>query len=167
MNDEVQIMKTIPKTTELSWETMEYEHRPVNKDWYWTVAFVSVFAAVISLYLGNFLFAIFAMIAGFTVIMHKVKGPDRILVRLTPRGIIVKNTLYPYGRIESFWIHDFGGDYLFNELSIRSDRAFLPQIIIPLGEADVELVRDYLAKFLVEEYHEKTISDVITDYLGF
>ena len=168
MNNEPEILRTIPRTTEISWEALEYEHKPVTPDWFWTVGFVSIVVAIISFYYGNLLFAIFALVSGLTIILFKIKGPQNILVRLTPKGIIIKNNLYPYGRIESFWIHEKErGDRIINELSIRSDRAFMPQIIIPLGEADAELVRDYLSKYLIEEYHEIQLADVLSEYLGF
>lgn len=167
-DDNIEILRTVPRTTELSWEALEYEHKPVGTDWYWTAGFVAIVAAAISFYIKNIVFGIFSLVAGFTVIMFKAREPKNILIRLTPRGIIVKNDLYPYGRIESFWIHEFNGEISqINELSIKSDRAFLPQIIIPLGNADTQIVRDYLARYVPEEYHEKTLADVLTEYLGF
>ncbi|HRY62467.1 MAG TPA: hypothetical protein P5056_01725 [Candidatus Paceibacterota bacterium] len=167
-NNEPEILNPIRGTTEISWETLEHEHIPVSNDWYWTIGLVAAISAVASFYYGNIVFGAFSIVAGLTMIMFKIKGPEHIKVRLTPRGIIVKNSLYPYGRIESFWIYEDSGQLeQMNELSIKSDRAFLPQIIIPLGDADVELVKDYLSRYIKEEYHEKTLADVVSEYIGF
>lgn len=168
MKEEAEILNPIRGTTEISWETLEHEHKPVTNDWYWAVGLIALLSAGLSFYYGNFIFGFFSVVAGLTMIMFKIKGPSHVRVRLTPRGIIIKNMLYPYGRIESFWIfHADGGLTKINELSIKSDRAFLPQIIIPLGDTDVDLVKDYLSKYIVEEYHEKTFADVVSEYIGF
>ncbi len=167
-NYEPEILRTIPRTTEISWEALEHEHIPVSPDWYWTVALIALSLAGVSAYLDNLLFSLFCLLAGSVIIMFKIKGPQVLTVRLTPRGVIIKNTLYPYGRIESFWIFEKGSGFKeINELSIRSSRAVMPQIIIPLGDTDIELVRDYLVRYIPETYHEKTLADVLTDFLGF
>ncbi|HBM46184.1 MAG: hypothetical protein UT05_C0003G0044 [Parcubacteria group bacterium GW2011_GWF2_38_76] len=167
-NNETEILNPIRGTTEISWETFEYEHKPVSNDWYWAVGLIAIIASATSFYYNNVVFGAFSLMAGITMIMFKIKGPSHVRVRLTPRGVIIKNTIYPYGRIESFWIYEADGEITqINELSIKSDRAFLPQIIIPLGDVDVELVKDYLSRYIQEEYHEKAMSDIISEYIGF
>jgi len=168
MEKDIKILKPLAKTAEISWEAIEFNHKPSSADWYWTIAFASAVIAVIAWYVNNILFAIFAILSGLTIILFKFKEPQTLTIRLTPHGIVVKNVLYPYGRIESFWIYGKKkGLQHINELSIKSDRAVLPQIIIPLGDMDAEMIRDYLSVHLCEEYHEKTLADIFTDYLGF
>ncbi len=169
MYNQPEIINPIPRTAEISWEAYEHKHHHVTNDWFWTVALLGFVTSLVSIYYSNYLLAIFAIVSSFTIIMLKIKGPQILTIRLTPKGIIVKDSLYPYNRIESFCIYEQGchGIKRTNELSIKSDRTFMPQIILPLGEIETDLVRNYLSRYLIEEHHEIQIADVLSEFLKF
>ena len=43
----------------------------------------------------------------------------------------------------------------------------MPYIIIPLGDADPETVRNFLLEYLNEEEHSEPLSHKLMEYLGF
>lgn len=153
---------------DIFWETHEYRHEPKLPDWHWTVGLVASIVFIVSVYYENYLFGVFALIAGFTIIMYKVRGPEKIAIGLTPRGIIIKDTLYPYDHIESFHIYEYHPDSgKWDELSIKSKRLVLPKITIPIGDTDAEIIRKYLSQKIKETRHEKDVAEIISELIGF
>lgn len=153
---------------EIFWETHEHQHIPKLPDWHWTVGLVAFAVFAISLYYGNYLFGIFALIAGFTMIMYKVRGPEKVSIGLTPQGIVIKDTLYPYDHIESFCIYEYHPDSgKWDELSIKSKRLVMPKITVPIGETDAQIIRKYLSQRVKEIQHEKDVAEIISELIGF
>ncbi len=145
-------------------ETYEYEQRERTADWYWTVAIFTLAICVISLIYGNVLFAVLVFISAFTLLLVAAREPRLVEVEITPRGIRNHLTIYPYRLIESFWVEE---ETHKNTLLLKSTKNFTHLIPIPLGEADPDIVRDYLSNFLTEEELHESIGQKILERLGF
>ena len=72
-------------------------------------------------------------------------------VRLGPRGLTVGDTHIPHARLGSFDVHRMPDGA--HELSLRTDRWFQRYLRVPLGDADPDAVRAFLAANVVEEQH--------------
>lgn len=148
----------------MEWEDFEYEFTDKSKDWFWGLGLFAAFFFILAIILGNFLLGVIVVLGTVALVAYAVRPPEFLTYRLTDKGLIVKNRLYPYKQMDSFWIHT---EPWFYRLSLKSDRWFLPHILVPLGETDPEEVRKYLDNFLPEEEHEISLLDIITAYLGF
>ncbi|HYC83260.1 MAG TPA: hypothetical protein VEB60_01790 [Candidatus Paceibacterota bacterium] len=148
----------------IEWEAYEYDHFERSSDWFWAIGVIAFFGIIIALLFKNFLFAIIIFLSAYLIVTIARREPELVEFSIDDRGIRAKHELYPYQHILSFWVHE---EPLRNKLMIKSDRFFLPYIIIPLGEANPGRIRDHLAKILPEVKHEESLIDLVSEHLGF
>lgn len=150
------------------WHTHEYEHREKTQDWFWAVGIITISALIIAVLFGNYILAILIVISGFCLILFGNKEPDHIRFEINGAGILIDNTLFPYGTLHSFWVEN--NDHLEAEsnLFIRSNKTLVPLIHIPLiWEVDPEEVRAHLLTHISEEEHYQSFSHRLLQHLGF
>ena len=149
----------------LSWDAEEFEYYEKNKDWYWSVGIVSIGFFILAIILENWLFALLAVLGGFTVAMHGSKKPREIRFSITSRGILANDVLYPYDSLQHFWINYDPPRH--KSLYLISKKLAQTQLNIPLGQADPNEVREQLLKFLDEREIEESLFDAIARFLRF
>jgi hypothetical protein len=148
----------------IRFDTHEYEPRERTSDWYWTVSIFTLAICVISLIYGNILFAILVLISAFTLLLLAAREPLLVEVEIGPRGIKNHLKTYAYKQLTGFWIDEEAHK---NTLLLKSTKNFIPLITIPLGDADPDIIHEYLERYLpVEELHEP-IGQKIMERLGF
>lgn len=150
--------------TILEWQSPEHHFDRKDIDWYWILGFITLGISVLAFYFGDFLFGVFALIAGATIGMLSYKETRIFPVKITARGIIFGIYLYPWNSFRSFWIeeeHVHGSRIL-----LHSKSAFLPLTIIPIGdEIDLNDLRDIILEFLDEEPLQESAVHRWFDYL--
>lgn len=151
--------------TEIAWEAPEYVYYPKSPDWYWGVAIVSLALVLIAIFTGNLLFAIFAIVAGFTIALWGARKPKIIAIHLGGNGITVGTRLYPYQELLSFWIHY--DPPLVKEMSVATKSAFLPYLRIPIGNENPAEIRAFITRFLPEKIQEESLIDIVARVLKF
>lgn len=151
---------------DIEWVTPPYVHREKSTDWYWWLGFVCIALVVISVLLKNYLFAVIVIIGGFVIGMIASREPDDLVYRVTRRGLIAGERLFPYTSLDSFFIrgHDL---HERPRLLIRSRSILSPLIVIPLPGVNLEALRELLLQYLPEEELNESPIDVIADRLGF
>ena len=97
--------------------------------------------------------------------MYGAKKPQIVNFSIKANGIQINKTLYTYDSIKSFWVY-YDPPYK-KELSIQSEKIFMPYIKIPLGDMDPNKVREALLKFKKEKEHQESLMDVVSEYLRF
>lgn len=151
-------------TSHLEWSAPEYHHTTKTRDWYWAVGIISFTMAFLAIIFGNIIFAIFIILSAFTLCIHAVKPPETIKFELTNKGVVIKDRLYPYTTLESFWVEL---DEENPKILIKSKKLFVPFIIIPLHEDDAETAQEILRAYLKEEEHQEPLTQKIMEYFGF
>jgi len=149
----------------LKWEAFEYEYIPKSNNWFWSIGIVAISVAFASILLGNMLFAILVMIAALTIILYGVKRPKKVMFSFTGRGLQIDSRLFPYENLRSFWIHY--EPPVKKHLTVEPKKLFMPNMLIPLGNTDPNIIREHLLKFLKEERREESITQTISRLLGF
>ena len=150
---------------QIEWEAPEYEFRKKSPDWFWALGIIIaalIFSAII---FKNILFAILAIVGGFSLALYGARKPKIVSFSISPRGIKINDKIYYYDDLKSFWIN-YDPPHK-KELLIESKKTFVPHIAIILGEADPMAVREYLLKFLKEERIEESLITTIAKLLGF
>jgi len=147
----------------ISWDTLEYYHEPKSSNWFWAVGLISFSAAAAAVILMNFLFAIFAILAGFTVMLYGARAPRPIRCAVTDEGVLIQKKFYPFSQIDSFCVRE---NIFPPSLILKSQRIFLPYISIPLGETNLKLLKENLSKYLPEKRVEIGVIDAISHHLG-
>lgn len=149
----------------LSWQTTERQSRSRTPDWYWVLGIFAVTLAIASIIFGNFLFAVVILTGALAIGFASVGSNTEYSVALTPRGVLIDTTLYPYENIISFCIFEYENEVPM--LSLRTKSIFSPQLNIPITNADPYEVYDVLLSYIEEEIHEETLFDRVVDFLGF
>lgn len=147
------------------WDAPEHEHKERNQDWFWAMGIIIFSIALVSIILGNIIFAILVIVAAGCLSLFINKEPENVHVVLDETGISKDNTHYPFHTLESFWIDE---NHPHKKIILKSKKVFMPLIVIPTGDnLDTERLHRILSKFLEEEYHPLPFVEVLLEYLGF
>ena len=120
---------------------------------------------MISIIYDNILFAILIVIGTFTLLMYAARAPHMVDFEINRRGVIIKDRLYPYNALKSFWLRD---NHRGRKLVIQSEKMLMPNITIPLSDdMDINTIHLFLVEYLEEQEHHESLSELIMDYLGF
>ncbi|MBI3573577.1 hypothetical protein HY090_00825, partial [Candidatus Kaiserbacteria bacterium] len=88
----------------VSWQAKEYDFTPKERSWYWAVGIIAAGAAIAAGIVGDYLFSVIAVLAGFSVMLLGSKRPKRHTYSLTERGFMIGEKLIPYRDMERFAI---------------------------------------------------------------
>ena len=115
----------------LEWTALEYEEKERGVDWFWALGIIVVASSVASFIYGNFFFGLLLIIGGILLGAFAVKKPDLVFYELNKKGLKIKNRLFPYENIKSFWVKR---DNIKPILFIKSERLFMPIISMPVKQ---------------------------------
>ena len=144
-----------------AWRAFEHEHKDQSTDWYAAVAIITIAIMVASIMLGNILFAVVVLVATSALVLQGMRHPREIDFALTERGVQIETKLYPYSTLKSFWATE---DAL---LIIRSEKTFMPHLVIPFHPEDEEVIRNILIQVMVEEEQHESLAEILMHRLGF
>ncbi|TAL48791.1 hypothetical protein EPN83_03290 [Patescibacteria group bacterium] len=152
------------KQNPLHWQAHEYEERVRGADWFWAVGILTVAISVTAVILGNILFALVILLSGFSLSLYAARKPRLVDIVLSDKGVRIDNYFYPYHALESFWVDEHSSS---PKALIKSQKLFMPYIIVPLVEVNPEWVRHYLSRHLPEIFHSESVFHKLMDHLGF
>ena len=131
----------------VSWQTKEYDLKPKEREWYWTVGIIAVSSAIAAFILEDYLFSLIALAGGFAVMLVGSKKPSRHKYTFTERGLTMGvHNLIPYSDMKKFAIDEKDP----KKLSIETKR-IIGTVSMPLAEADYRLIRTELKNRNIEE----------------
>ena len=154
----------------LEWSAFEYEEKERNKDWFWALGIIVVTGTIASFIYGNYFFAVLIILGGILLGVFATKKPEEVFYELNDKGLRIRNRLYLYRDINSFWVRNEGSaeENLPAMLFIKSERVFMPIVGVHLVNEIVNEVREImLSKNIPEEEMQEHVSEKIMDYLGF
>lgn len=154
----------------LEWTALEYEEKERSKDWFWALGIIVATSSIASIIFGNYFFAALLILSGVLLGFFAIKKPDVVSYELNNKGLKIRNRLYPYENIKSFWVQvDKSGETnLKPMLFIHSERAFMPILSIPIDETiATEIHSIMLQKDVAEIEMKEHPSEKIMDALGF
>ncbi len=146
----------------IEWKILEYQEKYRGADWFWAVGIIVVAIALSAVILENILFAVFIIVAGVALVLQAIRKPRPISVRVGENGVLIEKTLYPYETLDAFWIEEDE-----NNLILKSKKALVPYIVVPIGTVDKNRLHKYLSVFLDEKEMHESLAQKIMEYLGF
>lgn len=158
-------IKKIPQAQNIEWEAPEFIYHEKTSDWFWAVGILTVALIIVSILLKNFLFSIIIGISGFSLLMYGAKKPNKINFSISNQGIQIGKKLYLFENLNFFWI-DYDPPYK-KQLILESKKLLMPHILIPIGDANHEMIREALLSFIKEKRIEEPISETISKFLKF
>lgn len=156
-------MNTSPRA--VTWEAPEHHHLEKSGDWYWALGIITIASTLAAIFFGNILFALVLALSGGVVALMSARRPRVIPFAVTVRGLRVNDQLYPFATLESYAIdedHPRGP-----QLLVKSQRLFMPLIILPIPEAYVDDVEDIVKERLPEEHLEEPFFEKLMEFAGF
>jgi len=160
----------VEETEKLSWTAPEYEEKERSPDWFWALGIIFATSSIAAIIFGNYFFAALLVLSGLLLGFFAVKKPDVIAYELNAQGLKIRNRLYPYENIKSFWVQS-GVSPETNVkpiLFINSERAFMPILSIPIEEMMAEKIHSImLAENVAEKEMKEHPSEKIMEALGF
>jgi hypothetical protein len=154
----------------LVWSALEYEERERSQDWFWALGIIVVTGSIASIIFGNFSFAALLMLAGFLLGYFALKKPDVVSYELNDKGLVIRNRLYPYENIKSFWVQaDLSRESRVKPLLfIHTSRAFMPIITVTINENIAREVHNIFSSAEIPEVEMKEHpAEKIMEILGF
>jgi hypothetical protein len=161
----------------LIWSALEYEEKERSKDWFWALGIIVVTSSIASIIFENYFFAALLLLAGFLLGFFAIKKPDTITYELNEKGLKVRDRLYPYENIKSFWIQinsssetnsKEGEENIKPMLFIHSERMFMPVFSMPIDEDLAEDIHSIMLSQNVAEVEMKEHpSEKIMEMIGF
>jgi len=151
----------------LSWETLDHIKENKSSDWFWIIGIIAIAGSVLAIFFGNILLGLIILLSAFASFMF-VNTPGKIeIYEINKKGVSVGDTLYPYSTLKSYCVVDEDG-YDRDRILIKSEKLFMPIIIIPLGnEVTVEETDDFLSEYIEKEDMIEPPTYHIMSWLGF
>lgn len=149
----------------LSWQALEYEHKPKTADWFWILGAVTLLSAGLAFYFGSFFFAVFILISGLVIALHANIPPTLHSYNIREDGLVRDSLLFPFRNIKGYTIHK---DPLGNLLLLDIKRVSFPILTIPLGNVDQDWVRQiFRSKGIKEVELQIPLAERLMDVFGF
>lgn len=150
-------------THSLEWQALEHEERPRSVDWYWICGASIIAAALAAIITNNLLLAIILVLGGFTYLGLASRTPEEVEVKLSPKGVVVKNQIFPYDTLTAFAVDN---EPPRRRIVLVSATSMARHYYIPIDEyTHIDDVREYLLAYLPEIPYEPSFSDWVTEYL--
>jgi len=154
----------------LVWSAWEYEEKERSRDWFWALGVIVVTSSLASVIFENYFFAALLVLSGTLLGFFAVKKPDMVTYELNQKGLKIRDRLYPYENIKSFWIQvgTEGEINLKPIFFIHSERVFMPILSITINETLApDIHATMLAKNIAEVEMKEHASEKIMEVLGF
>jgi hypothetical protein len=148
----------------LKWSAPEYHHYQRSTDWFWAVGIITICISILAFVFNNALFGVLILLSAGILVFYTVRAPQEIGYEINRRGIIVGKDLHPYLTLEAFWIETRGGE---PKIILKSKKAIMPYIIIPVHDDSADEVAAVLREFLEEKEMQEPASHKVMEYLGF
>ena len=151
-------------TQHLEWSVVTHEHHERSTDWYWTLGVGALAACGISIFFGNFLFAVIIALGALSIGYLAARGPREHMVRIDDRGLSIDGTRFPFSAIHSYWVeHDTAYPRLF--MTMRG--VLSPHFSLTLDDqTQGEVVRAHLKQHVSEEEQGPHVGEHLAAIFG-
>ncbi len=146
---------------EVRWRAPEFEYRTKGVSWYWLTAIIAILVVAVALWFGNFLFALFVVIAELVVIFWARQLPRELEFKLDEKGLAMEDKkFYPYEDFSGFAVRD-------SEVIFKQKRRLTPYLKILASESDIGRIKSFLSNHLAEIEYEESLIDHLARILRF
>lgn len=152
---------------EIKWEAPEFAEHKRGAFWYYGIVLISIALVALSAWRGNFLFAIFVIIAAALIIAWSFEKPPTHLFSVSEHEIRAGvSRTYRIPEIESFAIVNAGqeGDK-WGKLVLRPKGRFHTDIHLNIPSENIEEVKSFLMRMLPQFAHQESLMEEIINAL--
>ena len=150
----------------IEWQAPEYSHKERDNDWFWTIGLITIVACGIAVWLHNYVFAVFLLISGASLILFTFRPPHDVTYKIETKGLTMGKDLYEWKVIKSFNIKKNEKD-IYDKLMVETSKYFLPIYTIPLPKELMSEVKENILKVIPRSEIDESKSMVFMEKLGF
>ncbi len=154
------------KLNTINWTVPEYSHKERENDWFWTIGLITIIACGIAIWLHNYVFAIFLLISGGSLILFTLRHPQNITYTIETKGLSMGKDLYPWKSLKSFNIKNIEHEP-YAKLMIETSKYFLPIYTIPVPKELETQIKETLLLVLPRSEVDESRSMIFMEKLGF
>lgn len=129
----------------IEWQAPEYNHKKRGPDFFWAIGLIALVLAIIAAWMTNYVFAIFIIVSGASLIMFTLREPQDMNFTIKTEGLFIGKDRYEWKNIKGFNVKN-GDPY--GKLLIETSKYFLPVYTIPLPTSITEEVKTELIKII-------------------
>ena len=107
----------------IEWQAPEYVHKEKSADFLWTIGLAALVGAILALWFKNYVFAIFILLSGTSLIFFTLRKPENIAFSISSDGIQMGKEKHTWANIKSF---DIKKGEPYSKLLIVTSKYFLP-----------------------------------------
>lgn len=148
----------------IEWQAPEYTHKKKSPDFLWTIGLIAIVGAIIALWLGNYVFAIFILISGACLIMFTLREPQMMNFKIETSGLSIGKDKYEWKSLKGFNIKT---EAPYGKLLVETSKKFLPIYTLPIPRELIEEIKTTMRKVVAPVEIEESRSMVFMDKLGF
>ena len=148
----------------IEWSAPEYKHKEKSVDFLWTIGVIAIVLSGGAIWLHNYLFAVFVLISGASLILFSVRHPDEVHFIIETSGITLGKDKYPWKKIKGFHIKK-EEDYAV--LLIELNKYLLPIYTIPIESDQIPATRESLLKVIPNIELAESKSMKFMEKIGF
>ena len=153
---------------EINWEAPEFEYISKGVGWYWLTIIAAILLVGLALWQGNFLFAIFVVIAVFLVLTWGSHYPRTVEFKVDDNGLAIgEQKFYPYEDLKGFAVKSGHMDSELAEIVFIKKNRLSPQTKIFIDNSRLKEVKNFLGQHLPELEYEESLIEHIARLLRF
>jgi len=146
------------------WEVPEFEEQSRGIVWYMLMFAITIILLGISVWTGNFLFALIIILAIFIVFLKSYSPNRNLKFKIYDRGLMLGKEFYEFKDVESFYI-------IYDPPVVKKlyfvVKGFGPDLSLPLNDMNPLVVRKKLLDYLEEDLdkEDETLDDHLNKFL--
>ena len=146
---------------EIRWTAPEFHYHEKGPSWYWLSVIIAIVVAGLAIFLNNFLFAIFVVMAEVMMLFWARQRPRELEFYLDERGLVINGRkFYPYEAFMGF--ASYGHEVIFQKKGRLA--SYVKVMAYP---SDASRIKIFLSGRLPEIEYEESLFDHIFKLLRF
>lgn len=152
---------------ETTWQAPEFEYRHKDISWYWISIITAVLILAAAIWLRNFLFGFFIVIAEILFIVWGGREPRTVDFKLTEKGLTIGNRkFYQAGNIENFSL-DYHPDEKWETVVLHFKQKLQPTLRITVPKNQFMEIRKALTTIAPEVEHHESLLEALEKFFRF
>jgi hypothetical protein len=149
-----------------SLKTKNHFSKEKSVDWYWVVGSFVFILLLLSFYLKDYFLASIVLIGGALFFITAKEAEEDYHFKITSSSILLKGEEFPFEEISSFWIFDEGVEAK-KKILFTLKRSLFPHLSVHIRGVDTEEIRPILRKHILEKKQLPTVSELLSEWIGF
>jgi len=149
----------------IHWNAPEFEHKEKTNDWYWTVGVIAVILSAWRFWVGDYMLAIFIVMAGLCLIMLGGHKPEQIDILIDEEGVVIGHKSYLWSNLLGYDMVSAGGKVT---LILETNAKLVPVITLNIpSDIDPDEVNAIISEHVEVKDLQPSRSQAIFGFFGF